>query len=220
MVASNFDACFAITLQWEGGYTNDPEDPGGPTNLGIIQTEYNKWRTANKQPLQSVRWITHDEAKQIYRANYWDAMNCDSLPAGFDLAVYDCAVNNGIGRAKQFLPQANGDFNKFCDLRLDFDKRLGRLWTVFGRGWATRIEGIRHQAATLAAGKPIWTIARMQEALNQLGASPQLTVDGAVGPATRQAIKLFQIGHNLEADSIAGPKTTAAIEAALTQTPT
>ena len=66
----------------------------------------------------------------------------------------------------------------------------------------------------------IWTIARIQEALNKLGASPQLEVDGVIGNATVRAIRLFQIGHNLEADGICGIKTTAAIEAALTQTPT
>ena len=37
MVATNFDISLPVTLEWEGGYTNDPDDPGGPTNLGIIQ---------------------------------------------------------------------------------------------------------------------------------------------------------------------------------------
>ena len=220
MAAENFDTSFAVTLQWEGGYSNDADDPGGPTCLGITQKEYNAWRAEHGQPLQSVRWITHDEAKAIYKNKYWDAINCDSLPAGLDLAAFDCAVNNGIGRAKQWLPLANGDIDKFCDLRLGFDERLGHLWAVFGSGWATRIAGIRHQAAILAAGKQIWTTGRIQEALNKLGASPQLAVDGEAGPATRQAIRNFQVGHALDPDGVVGPKTIAAIEAALTQTPT
>jgi lysozyme family protein len=37
MAASNFDKCFKFILQFEGGFTNDPKDPGGPTNLGITQ---------------------------------------------------------------------------------------------------------------------------------------------------------------------------------------
>ena len=104
-------------------------------------------------------------------------------------------------------------------MRLNFDERLGHLWDVFGHGWATRIEGIRHQAKTLAASLPIWTTARLQDALNKLGASPQLVVDGETGPATRNAIRLFQTGHNLDVDGVAGPKTIAAIEAALNPNP-
>jgi lysozyme family protein len=215
MVAANFDTCFHITLQWEGGYSNDADDPGGPTNLGIIQKEYNVWRSEHGQTLQSVRWITEDEAKAIYKAKYWDAIGADNLPSGYDLAAWDCAVNNGVGRAKQFMPLANGDIDTFCDLRLRFDQRLGHLWAVFGKGWSTRITGIRQQAKTLAAGKPIWDTKRIQEALNKLGASPQLVVDGVKGPATETAIRLFQVGHNLKVDGIAGEQTLTALETAL-----
>ena len=214
MASSNFDACFAVTLHWEGGYTNDPEDPGGPTNLGIIQREYNAWRASKRQPLQSVRWITHDEAKAIYKTKYWNAINADNLPAGLDLAAFDAAVNNGVGTAHQWL-ELTHDIDAFNDLRLRFDQSLGRLWRVFGSGWSTRIAGIRNQAKTLAAGKLIWTTENVQGALNKLGANPQLVVDGSLGPATKAAIKLFQASHNLTIDGLAGEQTLAAIQTAL-----
>lgn len=218
MVASNFDVCIDIALQWEGGYTNDPADPGGPTCLGIIQTEYNNWRRSKGQPLQSVRWITQDEARSIYKNKYWDVMNCDALPAGLDLAVVDAAINNGTGRAHQWL-DITQDIDAYCDLRLRFDQSLGRLWRVFGAGWSTRIAGIRHQAKTLAAGKHIWTTAQIQIALNKLGASPPLVVDGVNGPATLAAIKSFQASHKLAIDGIVGQLTTQAFEDALLLVP-
>ena len=181
--------------------------------IQIIQREYNKWRIYNKQPLQSVRWITLDEAKQIYKANYWDAVGCDNLPAGLDLAAFDASVNNGTGRAEQWLLQCDHDIDKFCDLRLGFDQRLGRLWYVFGRGWATRIEGIRHQAKVIASGGHLWTVSEIQRELNKLGAN--LVIDGVNGPATKAAIKAFQASHQLEQDGIFGPDTQAALEKAL-----
>jgi len=210
MVSTNFETCYRTTLQWEGGYSNLPDDPGGPTNLGIIQTEYNAWRRSKGLPLQSVRWITYDEAKAIYKNKYWDVMNCDALPAGLDLAVYDAAVNNGTGRARLWLNRTK-DIDAFCDLRLHFDQSLGHLWHVFGAGWSTRIAGIRRQAKKLASGQTIWTTEAIQQALNKFGANPQLSVDGEIGPATVAAIKQFQAAHNLTVDGIAGTQTLEAL---------
>lgn len=56
----------------------------------------------------------------------------------------------------------------------------------------------------------------LQQALNDLGASPRLIVDGNGGPATRQAVKNFQTQAKLFADGIAGPLTLTAIEQQLT----
>ena len=210
MVASNFDTCIDTALKWEGGYSNIPADPGGPTNLGIIQTEYNSYRHSKGLPLQSVRWITQAEARDIYRHKYWDVMHCDDLPAGLDLAVVDAAINNGTGRAQLWLNRTK-DIDTFCDLRLHFDQSLGHLWNVFGKGWSTRIAGIRRQAKALASGQTIWTTEAIQQALNKFGANPQLAVDGEIGPATVAAIKQFQATHNLTVDGIAGPQTLAAL---------
>lgn len=97
-----------FTLRWEGGYVNDPADPGGATNRGITQATYDSWRAANKQPKQPVKNITHAEVGAIYGSRYWDACRCDELPAPVDLVVFDSAVNCGVRRARLWLQSALG----------------------------------------------------------------------------------------------------------------
>jgi lysozyme family protein len=155
----NFLKSLSATLKYEGGYTNNPDDPGGPTNLGITWREYNIYRHKKGLPVQSVKYITVDEMREIYKNNYWNLLNCDSLSSGVDFSIFDLAVNNGVGRAKQFLTIANtlhpngcpeDMVNSICDQRLAFDKRLGRLWRVFGAGWSKRIADVRQQSLRLA----------------------------------------------------------------------
>jgi len=55
----------------------------------------------------------------------------------------------------------------------------------------------------------------LQTSLNKLGAKPPLVVDGSVGPATRNAVRSFQLERGLVVDGLVGPATLAAIEAAL-----
>src|SRR5271157_5529665 len=97
-----FQACLAVTLEWEGGYSNDAHDPGGATNKGIIQREYDAWRDAQKLPRRGVLHIGDAEVSTIYRDEYWTKAGCDALPGGFDLAVFDAAVNNGVNRALEW----------------------------------------------------------------------------------------------------------------------
>lgn len=51
----------------------------------------------------------------------------------------------------------------------------------------------------------------LQRALNELGAAPKLVVDGRHGPATRKAVKAFQVAAGIVADGIPGPVTEAAL---------
>ena len=220
MVATNFERCLAITLKWEGSYSNDPEDPGGPTNLGIIQKEYDKWRVAHGLPTRSVRYIEASEYRDIYRKEYWDVVGGDNLAAGYDLAVFDAAVNNGTGRARQWQAQHPNDIDAFCDARLAFDQRLGRLWTVFGKGWASRVRGIRAQAHAMALGEqpapshvPDPTIKWVQAALVKLGA--HIAIDGYDGPHTVGAVQAFQAQHGLTPNGIITPATIKTLKAVL-----
>ena len=98
-IALEFVAC------WEGIFSDDARDPGGATKYGITQATLSNFRgySASKQ---EVRDLTREEAEKIYRKNYWDACRCDDLPAGIDLLVFDCAVNQGTKRAAKFLQQA------------------------------------------------------------------------------------------------------------------
>lgn len=55
----------------------------------------------------------------------------------------------------------------------------------------------------------------LQDSLNKLGAEPQLEVDGIVGPATRNAVRAFQLAQGLVVDGLVGPATFAALDKAL-----
>lgn len=83
----------------EGHDTDDPNDPGGLTRYGIAQTRH---------PEVDVRSLTLARAKEIYRADYWDPIRGDQLPARLAFVVFDSAVNQGVGRAAGFLQHALG----------------------------------------------------------------------------------------------------------------
>lgn len=101
--STRFDACLKFVLSWEGGYSNDPDDPGGATNLGIIQTEYNAYRLAHKEPQQTVKLITLTEATDIYNSNYWTPTHAAYLAQPLDVVLFDGAVNLGVGRTLEEL---------------------------------------------------------------------------------------------------------------------
>jgi len=212
MVAANFDQSLKFVLRSEGGWTNDPHDPGGATMWGIIQREYNAYRDRHDQPRQSVRNISVAERDDIYKREYWDAMSCDGLPAGLDYCTFDAAVNSGTGRATAWLKASGGNINAFCDLRLAFLKRLS-TWRYFGSGWGTRVAFVRRNSVAMASSISIEDVRWIQESLNKLGF--QLAVDGIDGDATTAAITTFQQQHGLLVDGICGPETTAAIKKAL-----
>ncbi len=98
-----------FVLPHEGKICEDvPGDPGGRTFWGIIQTEYDSWRIAQKEPTRSVCSATKDEVYAVYQEHYWAPMNCDSLPKPLDLVTFDCAVNMGNHRAQHFLNSTQG----------------------------------------------------------------------------------------------------------------
>ena len=89
----NFDRAFGFLMKWEGGYVNDPNDPGGETNWGISKRIF---------PDMDIKNLTKDQALKIYKQFYWDRVDGDNLPWPLDLIVFDTAVNMGVGRALQF----------------------------------------------------------------------------------------------------------------------
>ncbi|MHB1955008.1 MAG: glycoside hydrolase family 108 protein [Sulfobacillus sp.] len=91
-----FQTALAFTLPWEGGYVDNPADPGGATDKGVIQQTYNAWRTEHQLPVQSVRLITLFEADAIYKTDYWEAAHCHEFPLKLSCAVFDWAVNHGV----------------------------------------------------------------------------------------------------------------------------
>ena len=82
MAKANFERLTDWVLAHEGGYVNHPDDPGGATNYGVIQRTYDAYRRRKRLSPQSVRAITMDEVRDIYRDQYWDKVWGDHLPAG------------------------------------------------------------------------------------------------------------------------------------------
>ena len=112
MTDTTFEPSLDLTLAHEGGYVNHPKDPGGATNKGVIQRTYDAYRRLNGLPTRSVRNITDEEVREIYRKNYWNASGCNVMPAGVDYAVFDYAVNSGPGRSIKDLQRSINDFAK------------------------------------------------------------------------------------------------------------
>ena len=94
---SDFDRAFDIVVREEGGYVNDPNDPGGETNFGISKRQY---------PAVDIKNLTPELAKAIYSKDYWTPASCDQLPWPLSLYVFDSAVNQGVAPACKMLQRA------------------------------------------------------------------------------------------------------------------
>lgn len=162
-----FHRCLPPLLVHEGGFSNHPKDPGGATNKGVTQRVYDLWRRSHGLAPRSVAWIDDAEVEKIYHGDYWTPARCDQLPAGVDYAVFDCAVNQGLGRAARLLQEAVGVevdakvgpktlnavkamnphdlVREFCALREAHYRSL-KTFNVFGRGWLKRLQAVRDMA--------------------------------------------------------------------------
>lgn len=107
MATDTFDAALKTILGFEGGYVDDPADPGGATNLGVTLHTWEAYvgRAVTKDQLRA---LTPQDVGPLYRTRYWDVAHCDDWPAGVDLIVFDEAVNQGPGAAARTLQQAAG----------------------------------------------------------------------------------------------------------------
>jgi lysozyme family protein len=113
MSDATFSPSLALLLAHEGGFSNNPRDPGGPTNKGITQKVYDRYRTRKNAAVQSVHLISDAEVADIYRNNYWLAVKGDSVPSGVDYAMFDYAVNSGVTQAVKDMQRtinANANF--------------------------------------------------------------------------------------------------------------
>lgn len=102
---ANFERAQALIKEFEGGFVDDPQDPGGATNFGITHTTLANWR---KRPVTTldVRNMSYEEAKAIYFSEYWTHCACGGMPGPLALPVYNVAVHAGPGRAAEFLLRA------------------------------------------------------------------------------------------------------------------
>jgi lysozyme family protein len=103
---SRFDDVLKVTLGFEGGYSNDKNDRGGETNLGITAGTLARAHKAGIVPHADVKVLTRSEAAAIYKAFYWDAIGAGKMPEPLDLILFDACVNHGPGGAGKLLQEA------------------------------------------------------------------------------------------------------------------
>ena len=151
----SFESYIDRVLSHEGGYVNDPRDPGGETKWGISKRSY---------PSLDIKSLTREDAKTIYRRDFWDVLG--DMPDALKFQMLDAAVNHGMTAAFRFMQQAVdvaddgawGPLSKaallryierfgisdvlirFLAYRLIFFTKLAKF-DVFGRGWSARIAG-------------------------------------------------------------------------------
>lgn len=131
-----FARCMPFIFESEGGYVNDPKDPGGETKYGISKKAW---------PNVDIRNLSKEEAAVIYYRHYWFYVAAD-LKWPLNLCVFDCAVNQGTKKAHQFLREAGGDWKKYLEIRritylslIQVKPELDR----FRKGWLNRINNIK-----------------------------------------------------------------------------
>lgn len=106
----NRDDIIAFVIGIEGGYVNNPTDPGGATNFGITQRYLDHVHASGAAAgyPTSVADLTSTQAAALYQANEWTTVQGDQLPWRLALLAFDTAVNEGPHRAITILQQALG----------------------------------------------------------------------------------------------------------------
>lgn len=94
---NTFDMAVALVLKNEGGYVNDPDDPGGETNFGISKASY---------PALDIKNLTQAQAIAIYQRDFWDRYGMSRVPATIAPKLFDAIVNMGYSAAVRCLQQA------------------------------------------------------------------------------------------------------------------
>lgn len=156
-----FYAAFNRLVDHEGGYVNNPNDPGGETKYGISKRSY---------PTLDIKNLTIDMARAIYLRDFWKPLGDDVHPA-IKFQAFDFAVNSGIQTAIRKLQQAigvadDGHFGPvsraaiknmfpvtvlflYNEKRIEFYTSLSTFPT-FGRGWMRRMaKNLRYAAIDL-----------------------------------------------------------------------
>ncbi len=171
----NFNTCLAFTLREEGGYSDDPADPGGATNMGITLATYRRWSDDPDLGTVQVQDMTERTARAIYRSLYWNPLRADALPVGVDLSVFDMGVNAGIWGSARLLQRCLGFVGEEVDgcigpetlaavakhnarsLVDDLAERQAAYYRslsdfpTFGRGWLNRTQARRDAALAMIA---------------------------------------------------------------------
>jgi len=155
---NNFQECLDLVLKSEGGWVNNPADPGGETNLGVTKRV---WVEYVGHPVDSLKKLTKDDVAPLYELKYWRPCYCEVLPRGLDFVVFSMGVNAGPGRSVKLLQSSLGCvpdgvigprtrelisasnstnlIEKFSTVRREYYQSL-KTFPVFGKGWLARVD--------------------------------------------------------------------------------
>ena len=136
----SFDKAFQLTVGLEGGYSNNPADPGLETKYGISKRSY---------PSVDIKSLTLEQAQAIYRRDYWQAASCERMPPKIAIAVFDAAVHHGPKTAVKLLQRA---------LRVADDGEYGRIThgTLQSRDTNETLDLLLAQRAIYLTTCPAW----------------------------------------------------------------
>jgi lysozyme family protein len=172
---NNFQACLDEVLKLEGGWVDDPADPGGATNLGVTLNTWRTWVGVNKAvTVADIKALTPADVAPLYQQVFWKGCAGEYLPAGADLATFDWCVNSGVRRGNQGLQEALGVsqdglvgpetlkaaaamgdkvlVNAICDKRAAFyEAQPEGEKEEFLDGWLNRVEAVRGVALGMIA---------------------------------------------------------------------
>jgi len=147
----NFEQAFVKLIGHEGGYANNPKDPGGETKYGISKRAY---------PGEDIANMTLERAKSIYQRDYWGPAGCDTVPDTIKFPLFDMAVNLGVKTAIKQLqktcqttedgilgPMTLQALNSMDQIKLAVRLVANQLeyytglvtWPAFGKGWSKRV---------------------------------------------------------------------------------
>jgi lysozyme family protein len=161
---NNYDLALAHVLKSEGLWSDNPKDPGGATMKGITLAVYREWKRNPHISKDELKAIPDQEVHDLYKQLYWDKIRGDELPSGIDYAVFDSAVNMGVGRASKLIQEAAGVatdgvlgqaslsaiqkadtkelIEKFSQLKENFYRSL-KTFDTFGKGWLNRVAEVK-----------------------------------------------------------------------------
>ena len=168
---SNWPTSLALMLKSEGGFSNNPHDPGGMTNLGVTKKAWEAY-VGRQVDEAEMRGLTPEIVAPFYKARYWNPCKCDELPLGIDYAVFDFAVNAGASRASRTMQSALGTaadgivgpatlgvainadpdhfLEKFSAAKEQFYRNLP-TFEHFGKGWLRRVAEVKQVAEGMIA---------------------------------------------------------------------
>lgn len=139
---SAFEAAWIFTKRWEGGYTNDPVDPGGETNYGISKRAFPKEDIAN---------LTEARARELY-LEIWKARECGRFSCPLSVVYFDACFNHSPRAALKMLEASDGLWERLLLARIQYYLKLVNNSPALGKflkGWIARASALFSYADAL-----------------------------------------------------------------------